>query len=134
MLEPARNIILFDGVCNFCNSAVQFLIKQDKHAVFKFASLQSETANALLRNHQMDRKGLTTLIYIKENKVYIQSDAILKICLMLGGIWQLLYVFIIVPKFIRDYAYLFFANRRYKWYGKRTVCNLETNKSNSRFL
>ncbi|MFS0674741.1 thiol-disulfide oxidoreductase DCC family protein [Ornithinibacillus sp. 179-J 7C1 HS] len=128
-----RRIILFDGVCNFCNSSVQFIIKRDTKGLFKFSSLQSQIGEQLLDENKIPN-NLDSFIYLEGDKVYDRSTAVLKVCKGLKGLWKLLYVFIVVPKPIRDMAYSYFAKNRYKWFGKRDACMIPTPEQRERFL
>ena len=128
------SIILFDGVCNFCNHWVNFIIKRDKKKQFRFASLQSETARRLLANYQYDNKSIDTVILIEEGKIYTHSTAALRICKKLSGAWPLLYWLIIFPRFIRDWQYKFVAKRRYAWFGKSETCRIPSAGEKELFL
>src|SRR5437868_10495616 len=97
--------ILFDGVCNLCNSAVQFVIKRDKNNYFSFASLQSATGQKLLSEHDLSLNDLNSFILIENNKAYTRSTGALRVVKKLNGLWPLLYGFIIVPPFIRNAVY-----------------------------
>ena len=127
------NIILFDGVCNLCNGLVKFMFKYDKRAIFSFASLQSETAEVLLK-----KAGLTevpdSVIVIKDGKALVKSEAALSIFQQLGGLFKLLLVFRLFPRSIRDRLYDEVAKRRYKWFGKKESCMIPTKEQRKRFL
>jgi predicted DCC family thiol-disulfide oxidoreductase YuxK len=127
-------LILFDGVCNLCNSSVQFVIKRDKHHKFKFASLQSDVAKQILLQFHQNNSDLNSIILIGNNKLYEKSSAILRIFKILGGIYSVLYVFIIVPKPIRDWIYNYIAKNRYKWYGKKDSCMIPTKELKNKFI
>jgi predicted DCC family thiol-disulfide oxidoreductase YuxK len=131
---PSQPIILFDGVCNFCDSAVNFVIKRDKKSVLKFAPLQSEFAKRILVNHHLADEELQTFLLLENNQVYKKSTAVLKACKYLKGLWPLLYGLIVVPKFIRDGIYNWVAKNRYKWFGKKEACMVPTTDMRSRFL
>ena len=131
---PGQPIILFDGVCNFCNSAVNFVIKRDKKFIFRFATLQSNAAHELLANHQLPPGDLSSFVFIENNKVYTRSAAALKVCRHLDGLWPLMYGFIIVPKFIRDCIYNLVSKNRYQWFGKKENCMIPTTGMRARFL
>jgi len=131
---PKKPIILFDGVCNLCNGVVQFVIKHDAKKIFLFASLQSETGQAILKKHNLSTENFTSFILADGNKLYIKSSAALNIAKKLGGIFSLFYAFIIVPPFIRNAVYSWVANNRYKWFGKQESCWLPTPELQSRFL
>lgn len=124
-----NNIILFDGECNFCNYWVNFVLKRDKQHVFKFASLNSEIGNKLKLEHQIQVPiviGIDSIVLIKNDKVFIKSQAVLEISKHLSGGWFLMMVFKIIPTFIRDSVYDFVAKNRYRWFGK-SVCELPQN-------
>src|SRR4051812_30083115 len=112
-------IVLFDGVCNLCNSAVQFIIRHDKNKIFRFASLQSETGRQLMSRHNFPPDHLNSFVLIENDKAYDRSTGALKVAKKLNGIIPLLYVFIIVPKFIRNGVYNWVGRNRYKWFGKK---------------
>ena len=127
------SIILFDGVCNFCNGAVNFIIRNDRNRRFKFAPLQSQTGGSLKAEHAIPA-DTDSLVLVEDGKAYTHSTGALRIAKGLGGIWQLAYIFIIVPKPIRDWAYKTFAKNRYKWFGKKDVCMVPTPEIRERFL
>jgi predicted DCC family thiol-disulfide oxidoreductase YuxK len=133
-LKENNNILLFDGVCNLCNNAVQFVIKRDKNAVTKFASLQSAIGQKILLQHQLSNTEFDSFVYIKNNVVLLKSTAALHLMKDIGGVWKLLYAFIIVPKFIRNFVYDIVAKNRYKWFGKKDVCMIPTVELQQRFL
>ncbi|MGC3786867.1 thiol-disulfide oxidoreductase DCC family protein [Priestia aryabhattai] len=127
-------IILFDGVCNLCNGWVQFVIKRDSRALFRFASLQSDTAGTLLRKHNYEHPPLHSVILLMNGNLYTESTAILHIVRQLRGPIQLMACFQVVPVFIRNLFYRFIARNRYKWFGKQTSCMLPTPEAKMRFL
>ncbi|RYY50135.1 MAG: thiol-disulfide oxidoreductase DCC family protein [Chitinophagaceae bacterium] len=127
-------LILFDGICNLCNGAVQFVIGHDKNAVFKFASLQSQSGQGLLQKHGLPKHNFTSFVLIEKGKVYTRSAAALRVARRLDGPIKFLYGFIIVPAFIRDAVYNFIAANRYKWFGKQDTCMLPTPDLQNRFL
>ena len=131
--EPDK-IILFDGICNLCNGIVRFIIKRDKKEVFKFASIQSGTGEMLLGKINFPVMPLQSIIYIHGDLYYSESTAVLKILRDLKGIWSLCYIFMGVPKFIRDAVYRFIAKNRYKIFGKRDSCMIPTDSVRERFL
>jgi predicted DCC family thiol-disulfide oxidoreductase YuxK len=127
-------VILFDGVCNFCNSSVNFVIKKDKKAVIQFAPLQSEKGRLFLRQFNLPPFEMKSFIFIEDGKMYMQSTAALRVCRYLKGLWPLCYGFIIVPKFIRDGIYNWIAKNRYKWFGVREQCMIPSPDVRSRFI
>jgi len=129
-----QSVILFDGVCNLCNSFVQFVIKHDKNERFKFASLQSGFAEKELADSFIDTQKMSTVILLENGKLYSRSTAALRILKKLNGLWPLLYVFIIIPAFIRDVVYNLIAKNRYKWFGKKDSCMIPSPELQRRFL
>ena len=132
--EKKEVIVLFDGVCNMCNGYVNFLIDRDHRKILKFASLQSTEAKENLQNFGDDNTYLSSIIVIKNNSVYKNSRAILEIFLSLGGVYKVLYCFIIIPRFIRDFIYKIIAKNRYKWFGVSDTCRMPTDDIRERFL
>ena len=129
-----RPIILFDGVCNFCNYWVNFALKRDKKGTLLFTSLQGETAKTLLPRYQIDTTTLTSVIFIDGGKVYTQSSAALHICRYLRGGWPFFYGFIIIPRFLRNAVYNLIARNRYRWFGKKDSCMLPQPELRRQFL
>jgi predicted DCC family thiol-disulfide oxidoreductase YuxK len=133
-VKGKQSVVLFDGVCHFCNSSVNFIMDRDPKNKFVFAPLQSQVANDIL----LELGGKKTLIYsiilIQDNRIYKRSRASLEIVRQLNGLWPLLYVFIIVPDFIRDIIYNFIAKNRYKWFGKLEACRVPKQEERERFL
>ncbi|MEY2193086.1 thiol-disulfide oxidoreductase DCC family protein [Neobacillus sp. BF23-41] len=126
-------IILFDGVCNLCNNSVKFIIKRDTSGYFKFASLQGETGQRLLKKHSLNY-DLNSFVLIEKEKVYIKSSAALRVCSQLGGAWRILSIFRFLPPLFRDFLYDIVAKNRYKWFGKEESCILPLPKWKQRFL
>ena len=129
-----KPIVLFDGVCNLCNSAVQFIIRYDKKNTFMFTSLQSDTGKKLLAQYDLPLNELNSFILIENNKAYTRSSGALRVIKKLKGLWPLLYGFMIVPKFIRDGVYNWVGRNRYKWFGKQDACMIPTPGLKARFL
>ena len=127
-------VVLFDGVCNFCNSSINFIIEHDKKNYFKFAPLQSEIAQTLLKENNLDSPDIDSVILIEDGKAFTHSTAALKISRDLGGIWSVGYVFIVIPKFIRDFFYKLFAKNRYRLFGKKDACMMPTPEIRAKFL
>ena len=126
-------VLLFDGVCNLCASAVSFIIKRDPRAVFRFASLQSTFGQKQLLEHQIPA-GTDSVVLIEKGQAYTESTAALRICRHLSGAWPLLYGLIILPKPLRDAGYKFIARHRYRWFGKKDSCMLPTPELRGRFV
>jgi len=129
-----KSIILFDGVCNICNSSVNFIIKHDKKKQFVFTSLQSDAAREILLHFKSKELKLDSILLIDNKNIYEKSTAVLKIFKHLYGGYKLFYAFMIIPKFIRDWVYNYIAKNRYKWFGKKDKCMIPTEEVKSRFL
>jgi len=127
-------VIFFDGVCNLCNKSIDFILKRDSSKNFRFASLQSEAAKSLLKNKSIDLQSIRTIILLKDGKTFYRSDAILEIVRQLSAPWPLLYVFKIVPRFIRDGMYNLVSKHRYNWFGKKDTCRVPSKEERARFL
>lgn len=127
-------LLLFDGVCNLCNGAVQWIIVRDKKAIFQFAALQSDAGQRALHHLGLPTQSFNTIVLIKGDRYLIRSDAALEIAVQLGGFWRLAGIFKIVPRFIRDAVYDFIANNRYRWFGKQEQCMLPRAEWKGRFL
>src|SRR5690349_348199 len=108
-------IILFDGICNYCNSMINFVIRQDKKNIFRFAPLQSIAGQQLLEQYGIDNKAMDSFVLIKDGKAYQKSTAALSVMNLLPWYWKELQVLRIVPRFLRDEIYDFIARNRYKW-------------------
>ena len=127
-------IILFDGVCNLCNSIVKFIIKRDKKKRFKFASMQSETGVSLLKRNKLPHNTLDTFVYIRKSKPLTRSKAGLYVLNDLGRIWKTFFIFILLPPFIRDFFYNLIAGSRYKIWGKKDHCMIPSSDVSERFI
>lgn len=133
-MAAAPPIVLFDGVCNLCNGSVQFLLKRDREARFRFAALQSDTGRSLLAEHGLDPNALSSVVLIEDGKIWQESSAALRIARYLPGAWKLLRVFAAVPRPLRDAVYRWIARNRYRWFGKTETCWLPTPELKARFL
>lgn len=129
-----KSLILFDGVCNLCNSSVQFIIKRDKKKHFLFSSLQSDAGQQILLQNNRENLDYESILLLENNTVYDKSTAVLKITRKLSGAYPLFYGFIIVPKCIRDSIYSLIARNRYKWFGRKDACMVPTKDLKMRFL
>jgi len=127
-------VIVFDGICNFCNASVDFVIRHDPKGKFKFGTLQSEPAQEILSRLQLRRDDYETFLLLEQGQAFTKSTAALKIAKQLPGLCPLLGMFLIVPRPIRDWVYDFFARRRYRWMGKRDVCRAPTPAERERFI
>ncbi len=133
-MKNKHKIILFDGVCNLCNASVNFVIQQDKKDVFRFAALQSEVGKKYVSEFNIDPLDTDSIILINDDNFYVKSTAALYISKSLSGLYPLLFGFIIVPKFIRNWVYDYVAKNRYKWYGKKESCMIPTLELKGKFL
>jgi predicted DCC family thiol-disulfide oxidoreductase YuxK len=129
-----KAIILFDGICNLCNGAVQFVIRHDQRDQFLFASLQSKEAEKVLEPFSLDPAASNSFILVDDGKVYFRSTGVLRVLKKLSGFWRVFYGFIIVPGFIRDSIYNLIARKRYRWFGKKDQCMIPTPELQSKFL
>ncbi len=127
-------IVLFDGVCNLCNNAIDFIISRDKKNKFKVGALQEVTSKKILKDYQINEEYLDSLVYIHKNQVYYKSRAALEIARNLSGLWPILYIFIIIPSFLRNPIYDWIARNRYKWFGQKETCRLPTEEEKAKFL
>lgn len=134
MKNPPGHILLFDGICNLCNRSVQFIIRNDPDALFKFATLQSAKGQALLQKYHLVNNSSETVVYLTEEKVYVKSTAALQVLKTLGWPWKILYVCIIIPKPVRDFVYDLVARWRYRFFGKRNTCMVPTMEIQNRFI
>ncbi len=115
-------IIFFDGHCRLCNRAVKFVIKHDRAGLFRFAPLQSELARDALSGICILKQTPDSIVYRENEKTYQHSKAVLRVLKKLGNGWQLFYVLIVVPPFVRDWAYNFICRNRYRWFGRNDDC------------
>ena len=130
----AHPVLLFDGVCNLCNAAVNFVIDRDPEAHFRFASLQSEAAAQLLAPHGLSTDDLDSVVLVADGQAYRRSRAVLETLRRLGGPWSWLYALVVLPRPVRDWLYEQVAVRRYRLFGKRDVCRVPTPDLQARFL
>jgi predicted DCC family thiol-disulfide oxidoreductase YuxK len=127
-------VILFDGVCNYCNALVNWVMRLDRKGVFRFATLQSEHGRALLRQYGLPEEQLDSVVLVEKGKAYIKSDAALRIGHHLPWWLQETRVLWVVPRPFRDAIYDFIARNRYKWFGKKESCMVPTAEQRERFL
>ena len=132
-INPGKPVILFDGVCNLCNSAVNFVIDRDPDGIFYFAALQSDYAREILEKYQIGL-GLNTIVLLEDGRVFDRSTAALRIARRLGGPWPLLYGCMVIPPFVRDGVYRWIAKNRYRWFGQTQACRVPTPDLQARFL
>ncbi|NNF74611.1 MAG: thiol-disulfide oxidoreductase DCC family protein [Flavobacteriaceae bacterium] len=130
-----KKLILFDGVCNLCNNSVNFVIRHDKKDRFMFASLQSELGKQIAKEKLQEAIGTDSIILVEnDSTLFLKSTAALKIAAALRFPINLLVIFLIIPKALRNWVYDYVAKNRYKWYGKRDACMIPTDDIKSKFL
>jgi predicted DCC family thiol-disulfide oxidoreductase YuxK len=134
-LNPeTHDILLFDGICNLCNAVVRFIIRRDKKDRFKFAPLQSQSGQALLKKFCLPLDDINSFVLIKGEKYYLRSDAGLMVLKELGGVWKLFYALMIFPRPFRDFVYHMVAVTRYKVFGKKDKCMIPSPEQKESFL
>lgn len=134
-LPKDKKIILFDGVCNLCNASVQFVIKRDTKDVFRFVPLQSDLGNKILNHIGINREQTDSIVLYEPGKAYFyKAEAALKIINEFGGLYYLLNILQIFPKFISNAVYDYIAKNRYRWYGKQESCMMPTPELAAKFL
>lgn len=132
MRDYPRNIVFFDGVCGFCNEAVDVLIRLDDDAVLKFAPIQGETANDLLPEKR--RENVDTICFWNGERLFVRTRALLEILKTIGGFWIVFYPLVLMPDSWRDVVYNWVAARRYQWFGKRETCRMPEPEERELFL
>lgn len=134
-LPKNKKIILFDGVCNLCDSTVQLLIKKDKNDVFRFVQLQSDLGKEITKYIGVDTKNIDSIIFYEPGFSYhIKADAAIEIAKNLGGVYSLLSIFSIFPNWLKNNIYDYVAKNRYRWYGKKQSCMMPTLETRAKFL
>lgn len=129
-----RYIVIFDGVCNFCNGSVNFIIKRDPNGLFAFAPMQSDLAKVLMDKHKINNVGVDTFLLIKNDQCFVFSSAALEIARYLTGFWYMFNIFRLVPAPVRDFFYKMFARNRYALFGRQDQCIVPSNEVRSRFV
>ncbi|MFT6996495.1 MAG: putative DCC family thiol-disulfide oxidoreductase YuxK [Cryomorphaceae bacterium] len=132
-LPEGKGLVLFDGYCNLCNGAVQFIIKRDPKEHFRFSSLSWPPAKSLLQKNP-EFGEVDSILLFENGELFQKSTAALKIAGKLGGLWPVLKIFFVVPRFLRDPIYDFIARNRYKWFGKKDICMMPDKKVDHLFL
>lgn len=133
-MTGAKSIILFDGVCNLCNSSIDFIIKRDAKDYFRFGALQEIEGQAALSKFNVSSGYLDSLVLIEDDTLYFRSTAALRIARKLNGIWPMVYIFILIPAPLRDYLYNWIGKNRYRWFGKKSSCRIPTDLEKGKFL
>ena len=133
-MQDWNNIIIFDGVCNLCSNAVQFIVARDKNCLFRFTSLQSKVGQSILQDLETDFVRADTLFLVKNNRLLTRSEAVLEIIHGFSPIWRILLIGKLIPPLFRDKLYDLVARNRYRWFGKREHCFLPSKELEKRFL
>jgi len=129
-----KKIIIFDGVCNFCNWAVKFVVKRDTAGVFRFTASQSKSGQNLLSRFDVAESGDKSIVLVDGDQCFARSDAVLEIFRYLGSGWQFMRFLKIFPKKLRDWGYSVFSRYRYTVFGKRDSCMVPSEKIKERFI
>ncbi|MFO0947475.1 MAG: DCC1-like thiol-disulfide oxidoreductase family protein [Planctomycetota bacterium] len=132
--DASGPVLLFDGVCNLCNSSVLFVLDRDVKKQIRFAPLQSKEGERLLKQFQLSNQDLDSMVLVRGDRFYKRSAAALRIAMMLRFPWPLLAIFLLVPPFFRDIGYNWVARNRYRWFGKTDQCRIPTPELRQRFL
>jgi len=117
-------ILIFDGLCNMCSGIVRFVKKRDRYSCFEFVPQQSERGKDLMKLSGVESGNTDTVVLLINSQYFFRSDAALKVFRLMGGGWRLLYGFIIIPRFIRDFIYNLIASNRFRLFGRRDTCYL----------
>ena len=136
MPEPALppRVIVYDGVCRFCDGWVRFLLRRDRLGLFHFAPMQGACGSRLLAAQGLDPTDPASFLYLEQGRAYIDSAAVLRVLGQLGGAWPLVRLLGLVPAFLRDPAYRLVARNRYRWFGRKEHCELPDPGAAKRFI
>jgi predicted DCC family thiol-disulfide oxidoreductase YuxK len=133
----AAPVLLYDGVCGFCNKTVQTILDRDRRGEMRFAALQSDYGRAVVGRHP-ELQGVDSVVYVEQSagveRVHVRSEAALKVAAYLGGVWKVFLAARLVPRGLRDYFYDLFARHRYRFFGKYDACILPPPEVRARFL
>lgn len=134
-LPNDKHIILFDGVCNFCNDSIRFIMKRDKNDLYRYASLQSDLGNTLTSERGINTENVDSIVLIQPGEAYyIKSDAALEISKNMTGLYPALSILLFLPRGFRDFFYDFIAKNRYNWFGKKETCPMPSPEEQDKFL
>ncbi len=134
-LPNDKKIILFDGVCNLCNSSVQYVIQRDKKDEFRFVALQSDLGQKIIKHIGIANKNIDSIVlYLPGIAYYYKSSAVIEIAKSLQGFFNYGMLFRLLPNALRDVVYDYIARNRYKWYGKKESCMIPTPELKAKFL
>ena len=129
-----QRVVVFDGICNFCNGWVRFLLRYDHAGLYQLAPMQGRTGAALLSEQGLDPRDPTSFLMLDAQGAHFSSSAILRVLVSLGGVWRLSAVFWLIPRPIRDLGYRTLARNRYRWFGRTEACPLPSPQHAARFL
>jgi len=132
--SSSHPVVLFDGVCSFCNASVRWVINRDPHSRFRFASLQSRAAREALAASGTPPASLDSVVLIQGGEVFTRSDAAIRIARELGFPWSLAAAGLIIPASVRNKLYSWVAANRYRWFGKQSACSVPSPELRARFL
>ncbi|TFV93204.1 DUF393 domain-containing protein [Algoriphagus kandeliae] len=133
-MNESKSIIFFDGVCNLCNSSIDFILQRDKNNRFLVGALQDDFSKKILSNYSVKPDYLDSLVLLENDQIFYRSTAALKIAKYLSGLWPAFYIFIIFPSWLRDPIYDWIGRNRYRWFGKKNTCRLPTPEEEAKFL
>ena len=133
-LDERKEILLFDGFCNVCHGAVRFILRRERISALHFASLQSETGKTLLQKYGYPEDYLDGLVLIENQRAHDQSSACLRVAKKLKFPWNLFFIFLLIPKPVRDLFYRIISSLRYGWFGRKDTCSIPQSEDISRFL
>ena len=134
LAQERHPILIFDGVCNLCEWLVVFIIKRDKDAKFRFLAAQSDLGRQVQQQIGVDAIGDTTMVLLKGGQIHTRSDAAIEIAKDLDGWWKMLKYIAVIPRSVRDPAYTFIGNHRYRWFGVKRECLVPSDEVKSRFF
>lgn len=134
MPNSSENVVYFDGVCNLCNRAVDFIIRHDRAEQIRFASLQSSKGQEVLRRLGLSVDDLKTIVFEQDGALFVKSDAAMRIAAVLDGPVRMIGWFQWIPRWLRDPIYMFISKNRYRWFGKKSSCRLPTADEVKRFI
>ncbi len=134
-LPKNKKIVLFDGVCNLCDTSVQFIIKHDKKDIFRFVSIQSDLGKKIQNHIGFNSSKIDSIIlFVSDTEYYTKAQAVFTILKDFNGLFSVFYYFVFLPKFVTNTLYDFVARNRYKWYGKKDLCLIPTSELKVKFL
>ena len=134
MTEPRGPILVFDGTCLLCNRSVQFILRRDRAARYRFATMQSATGAALMRAHGLDPDDPDSVLLVDDGRAFVDADAVLRVLVGFGGLYRATALLRVVPAGVRRRTYRWVARHRYRWFGRGDVCMLPAPEQAGRFI